>query len=106
MEMPDGNRTGEMQMNQTIHAHQIIHAFAQRDDVNDARKPPRGHGAIQERRDEIRRRLADARRIATAAVLFLTLIATEFLIGDAASGGWFGDVLNQTSQLLALGSPF
>ena len=93
-------------MNQTIHAHQIIHAFAHRDDVKDTRKPPRGHRAIQELRHDIRRRLADARRIAAAAVLFLSLIATEFLIGDAAPGGWLGDVLNQTSQLLALGIPF
>ena len=93
-------------MNQTIHMHQIIHAFAHRDDVKEYRKPPRGNGAIQERRHERRRRLVEARGIATGAVLFLSLIATEFLIGDAAPGGWFGDVLNQTSQLLALGSPF
>ena len=93
-------------MNQTIHTHQIIHAFAHRDDIKEYRKAPRGNGAIQERRHEKRRRFVKARGIATAAVMLLSLIATEFLVGDAAPGGWFGDVLNQTSQLLALGSPF
>jgi hypothetical protein len=93
-------------MNQTIHTHQIIQAFAHRGYAKEYRKPPRGNGAIQERRHEKRRRLVKVRGIATAAVMFLSLIATEFLVGDAAPGGWFGDVLNQTSQLLALGSPF
>ena len=87
-------------MNQTIHAHQIIHAFARRDGVTEYCKPSRGNRATR-----VGGRNVDARGIVTAAVMLLPLIATEYLIGDVAPGGWFGDVLNQTSQLLALASP-
>jgi hypothetical protein len=105
MEIPERNRTGETQMNQTIHAHQIIHAFAHRADAKVSRAPSRcasrtaASGAS-------RKHFIDVRGIVTTALMLLPLLATEFLLGDVASDGWFAGVIDQTSKLLALGSPF
>ena len=94
-------------MNQTIHTHQIIHAFAHRNDAKTSHVRSRGNGVIRTSANRLNgRRRANARAIVTAVIMFLPVVVTEFLIGEFAPDGWFGDVLNQTSQLLALASPF
>lgn len=92
-------------MNQTINAHQIIHAFAHRDDARPSRAPSRrafrtaASGANRTHR-------VNVRGIVTTVLMLLPLLATEFLLGDVAADGWFAGVLDQTSQLLDLASPF
>lgn len=92
-------------MNQTIHAHHIIHAFAHRDDARASRA--RSRCAFRTAAsDEHRKHRVDVRGIVTTAIMLLPLLATEFLLSDVASDGWFAGMIDQTSQLLALGSPF
>ena len=92
-------------MNQTIHAHQVIHAFAHRDDARQSRTPLRcalrtvASGANRTHR-------VNVRGIVTTLLMLLPLLAIEFLLGDVAADGWFAGVLDQTSQLLDLASPF
>jgi hypothetical protein len=94
-------------MNQTIHSHQVIHAFACRDGARAGRIPARTTRARwADARNAKRGRLLNVRTAATAAIVLVPLMAAEFMLGDIASDGWFAGVLNQTAQLLAIGSSF
>ena len=94
-------------MNHTIHTHQVIHAFAHKDDDKQIRIRSRGNGAVRARESGTKRmRRVDARGIVTTVIILFPLIVAEVLIGDIATDAWFAAVLDQTSQLLALASPF
>ena len=94
-------------MNQTIHSHQVIHAFARRDDAQKRRVRVGGIGpsGVGER-NEKRGRFVGARRVVITVLMLVPLIVTVFAIGEVAPDGWFAGVLNQTGQLLALARPF
>ena len=93
-------------MNQTIHAHQIIHAFNVAD-AKECRRHSNGkNGARPETGGANGKLRMNARRIAAAAIMVLPLMATELLLGEVASEGWLAGIVDQTSQLLALASPF
>jgi hypothetical protein len=94
-------------MNQTIHTHQLLHAFASRDDAREGRLRAGGIGPRRpNERNEKRGHFVGARRVVITVLMLVPLIVTELVIGEIARDGWIADVLNQTAQLIVLAQPF